>query len=195
MPEEGPNRDYDILRPTYPAEEHSLPFRTIFQEYRARRRSEIEAAIANHVPLGWAPRSTAGNEYLWAALDSYLAASEAAYAALAATKEVVQSIEQKYGETDEQFCERKAFGYRLILKAEEDCKKYDLPLKRCCTKCKRPPFVFQAAVSVAPAFRLVSYKPWRDSVSVDHFRMVRSRCSTVSIIYPRFQAAATSEAG
>ena len=132
MPEEGPNRDYDTLRPTYSAEEHSLPFRTIFQEYRARRRSDIETAIVNHVPLGWAPLSTARNEYLWTALDSYLAESEDAYSLLAETKEVIQSkyMRQNYRETDEQFSARRAFGYTLILKAEEGCKKYDLPLKR-----------------------------------------------------------------
>lgn len=132
MPEEGPNRDYDTLRPTYPAEEHSLPFRTIFQEYRARRKSDIEAAIANHVPLGLASLSAARSEYLWAELDSYLATTEDAYSVLAATKEVVQSkyMRRESGEADADFSERMKLGYKEILKAEEDCKKYDLPLKR-----------------------------------------------------------------
>jgi Patatin-like phospholipase len=130
MPELGTNRDYDTLRPTYPAEEHSLPFRTIFQEYRVRRRSDIEAAVAKHVFERPAPVSNSDTNKLWADLDLFLAKSEDAYSAVAAMKEVVQSIEQRPNETDEQFNARRAFGYKLILQAERHCRWRDRRLKK-----------------------------------------------------------------
>ncbi len=116
--------------PTYPEEEHALPFRTIFDEYRMRRRADLEAAVAKHVFHKQAPVSGSDKEKLWAYLDSFIAKSEDAYSALAAIKEVVQSIGQKPGETDKEFSERMELGYKEILKAERYCRRRDSRLKR-----------------------------------------------------------------
>jgi hypothetical protein len=126
MPEKEENKDGYSSRPTYPAEEHCIPFRTIFDEYGVRRKADVEATIAKYLGL----REAAEADDLWNVLDSSIAKSADAYDALAAMKEVVAYRGQQPGETDGQYSSRIKFGYDWILKAEAACKEADDPLKK-----------------------------------------------------------------
>jgi hypothetical protein len=113
---------------TYPAADHALPFRTICGEYRARRAGDLAAAVARHIlNVGQTPAEL---QPVWTALDKTLSASEDAYSALAAMKDVLSTVRQEPGETDETFRQRVATGYEESRKAEKQCEVCDLPLKQ-----------------------------------------------------------------
>jgi hypothetical protein len=111
---------------TYPSAAHALPFRTICGEYRARRASDLAAAVSKHVLC--LPTTPADLQVVWTALDKALGASEEAYGALAAMKEVMASIRQEPDEPDDAFRHRMSAGYDATLKAENDCQTLDHPL-------------------------------------------------------------------
>ena len=111
---------------TYPSVAHALPFRTIFGEYRARRPGDLAAAVSKHV-LGLVT-PPADLQTVWPALDKALAASEEAYGALAAMKEIMASILQEPDEPDDAFRLRMSAAYNATLKAENECQTLDRPL-------------------------------------------------------------------
>jgi hypothetical protein len=113
---------------TYPSPDHALPFRTICGEYRARRAGDLAAAVARHILKVDQP--PADLQAVWTALDKTLSASEDAYSALAAMKDVLSTVRQEPGETDETFRQRVATGYEESRKAETQCQVCDLPLKQ-----------------------------------------------------------------
>ena len=111
---------------TYPSAPHALPFRTICGEYRARRASDLAAAVSKHVLGLTTPPSDL--QIVWTALDKALTASEEAYGALAAMKEVMASIRQEPDEPDDDFRQRMSTGYDETLKTENECQTFDHPL-------------------------------------------------------------------
>ncbi len=112
---------------TYPCQRHSLPMRTILGEYRARRAQDLAVVVTKHILAQEdVPQDL---NLVWDALDKALTASEEAYTALAAMKDVLQNIDRTPGESDEAYCERVELGYRETLRCEHDCKKADAPLK------------------------------------------------------------------
>ena len=111
---------------TYPSAPHALPFRTICGEYRARRASDLAAAVSKHVLGLTTPPSDL--QIVWTALDKALTASEVAYGALAAMKEVMASIRQEPDEPDDDFRQRMSTGYNETLKTENECQTFDHPL-------------------------------------------------------------------
>lgn len=113
---------------TYPSADHALPFRTICGEYRARRAGDLAAAAARHILNVDNP--PADLQPVWTALDKTLSASEDAYSALAAMKDVLSTIRQEPGELDEDFRQRVATGYEESRKAETQCQVCDRPLKQ-----------------------------------------------------------------
>jgi len=117
---------FDLV--TYPCLPHALPFRTILGEHRVRRESDLAAAVARHIlNRESVPEDSS---VVWNALDKALTASEEAYAALAAMKEVLSTIRREPGESDDAFRARMSIGYDETLKAEKECQLCDLPLKQ-----------------------------------------------------------------
>ena len=113
---------------TYPSANHALPFRTLCGEYRARRPGDLATAVAKRILNVDSP--PADLQSIWTALDKTLAASEDAYSALAAMKDVLSTVRQEPGEADEAFRHRVATGYEESRKAEKQCQSCDAPLKQ-----------------------------------------------------------------
>ena len=127
MADESSTRIAPGVSSTYPSHPHALPFRTIFGEYRFRREPALADAVAKYVlKLDSTPSDLSA---VWEGLDRALTASEDAYSALAAMKDVLQNIRREPGESEVTFSARVELGYKETLRCEHDCKTCDRPLK------------------------------------------------------------------
>jgi hypothetical protein len=81
MPTEDKRQRDD--RPTYPAEEHALPFRTILQEYRVRRGTDLDTALGAQTLTEPPPEEHLEQKMPPLDHDSFFAKLEDAYSELA----------------------------------------------------------------------------------------------------------------
>ncbi len=133
---------------TYPSEAHALPFRTIFGEYRARRRQDLLQAIGicilrdpKHYSIDdHGDVLTSAGDYVlkngfvdveaaWGAFDRTIEASEQAYRRLEMVKDFLRFTHQKSKESQQEYRARFKIVYDAILDSEDVCKKHDQPLK------------------------------------------------------------------